>query len=274
MTRTITYTPLDTEQLVCGPHMPLFPSLSLDTPLDKPTAPGLIRNTAWLPSSALGLDGDHDSTSTSSNNCLPPYSPAMALDVVMPYPPVITPGQPVALGLVLRTPRALLDAAAAHEQHAHLLVTSLTVRLRRQTHGSIGLSERVDDTMWPLWAVHGSVPVLQETMDMNMDGTAARESATTTDDTEDGCKLLLLDIPTSAVVALQNQPGFWTCFASRLYSIEVTLGVALVANTVATGPFGRKKKRTVISETQYTKTATRVMVSDAPPDYEARCGEC
>ncbi|CAK7222186.1 hypothetical protein SCUCBS95973_004755 [Sporothrix curviconia] len=266
--QAINYVAPITEQLLCGPHMSLPPSseVQLAQPvagggpdLALPSTPKLIRSTAWLPSDKLGLDGTHADANTSAGSpgLLPPYSPAMTLEVAMPYPPVITPGQPIALGVVLRTPRAMLDAA--ERQNTHIQLSSLSVRLKRQTQGRIGQSLRVDDTAWPMWAIRGSVPILHEKVDMSWGATNPGDNEATTA----GNRLLL---SVSAAAAIDNQPGFWTCFASRAYSIEVSVGIT-AAPSKTPGSAGRKKSRQ--PPVQYAKTALRVMVSDPPPDYEA-----
>ncbi|CAK7231817.1 hypothetical protein SBRCBS47491_008058 [Sporothrix bragantina] len=266
--QSINYTPPVTEQLLCGPHMSLPSSpeiqpVGANLDYNSPSTLKLIRSTAWLPSEKLGLDDAHSDNNAGPPAFLPPYSPAMTLEVVMPYPPVITPGQPVALGFFLRTPRSVLDAA--DRQHSDLQLSSLSVRLRRHTQGSIGHSMRVDDTTWPMWAVHGSVPIRQEKVDMTWGlGSTGVDSEEPTSGNR-----LLLGVPAAA--AIQNKPGFWTCLASRVYSIEVSVGVTVVP--VKTEGSSVLKKSRAEPKVHYTKTAMRVMVSDPPPDYEAGAGD-
>ena len=72
-----------------------------------------------------------------------------------------------------------------------------------------------------------------------------------------------------ASAAITHQPGFWTCFASRTYSIEVSMGVAVVQMHMAQKVClkERKKSRKRL-EIQYARAAMSVMISDPPPDYE------
>ncbi|CAK7214597.1 hypothetical protein SEUCBS140593_002235 [Sporothrix eucalyptigena] len=256
----INYAPPVIDQLQYSQRLSLPPP-STDDSSDHglTTSLKLIRSTAWLPASKLGIDvsatGMEAKTThvpeTLPPGCLPPYSPAMTLEVVMPYPPVITPGQPVALGLFLRTPRALLDAVDS--QHSGLQLCSLSVRLRRQTQGRIGQSMRADDTAWPMWSVNGTVPIRQEKVDIAWGEGVSREG----DQETTNFNRMLMGVPAAA--AIHNQAGFYTCFASRVYSIEVSMGVTVAVD--------RQKSGT--PEIQYAKTAMQVMVSEPPPDYEA-----
>ena len=199
----------------------------------------LVRSTAWLPASQLGIDvcsapapkpRRQNSTGDSAPppGCLPAYTPSMTLEAVMPNLPVVTPGQPMPLSVFILTPRPLL-AASINSPSAQLVLRSLTVRLRRMTLARIGTSMRADDALWPLWSFDGNVPMHKETFD----------AASLPWDTMGG-------IP-SAV-----SPGFWSCFVSRSYSLEITMGVATQA-----------APRNV----EYAKTSIRVMVSEPPPAY-------
>lgn len=270
----ITYAPPITEQLLHGsaqPRQPLSPPSSPVSMLSNPTPETdrhqLIRSTAWLPASKLGIEDSTDAGTPTAKaqtllpGCLPPYSPAMTLEVVMPNPPVITPGQPVGLGLFLRTPHSLLDAVA--ETGSGLQLCSLSVRLRCQTQARIGAAMRVDETMWPIWSVRGSVPIRQEKVDIAC-GIGAKTNEG--DDNKSGVIL-----PPAAAAAMEGQPGFGTCFASRVYTLEVAMGVAVVsASASASAASAEKRKKTPVapSDIQYTKTAICVMVSEPPPDYE------
>ncbi|CAK7269817.1 hypothetical protein SEPCBS119000_003765 [Sporothrix epigloea] len=264
--QSITFAPSEAEQLLCGPYTPpsepqiqLLPS-SPCQPL--PATCKLIRSTAWLSSSTLGVDGSHSSNANvGPPGFLPPYSPAIRLDVVMPYPPVVTPGRTIALGLNLKTPRTVLDAA--NDKRACLQLSSLSIRLRRQTQGSIGKSLRVDDTIWPMWSMHGNVPIQQEKLNISWITAAAGDGEQTT-----AGNLLVLSVPASA--AILHQPGFWTCFASRTYSIEVSVGMTVVRMPTALDECPReKRKSSEQSQVQYARAAVRVMISDPPPDYGA-----
>ncbi|KAL1896316.1 hypothetical protein Sste5346_004700 [Sporothrix stenoceras] len=246
----------------------------------------LIRSTAWLPASKLGIEdyGIDTGAPTSKTQqqallpgCLPPYSPSMTLEAVMP--PVITPGQPVDLGLFLRTPRSVLNTVA--ETGGGLQLCSLSVRLRRQTQARIGASTRIDETTWPIWSVQGSMPIRQEKVDIacgnnsnnvHSESCSRRNSDISEDTTvesersEDSSnfgKMAGMNLPAACTAAIEGQPGFGTCFASRRYTLEVTMGVAVVSSTLTS-----KKPVVPASDIQYTKTAIRVMVSEPPPDYE------
>ncbi|OAA63725.1 chromosome condensation protein [Niveomyces insectorum RCEF 264] len=151
----------------------------------------LARSTAWLPSSTLKSVKRH----ILLPGCLPPYSPAMRLEAVMPHPPQITPGQALSLGLFIHTSRPFLD------EIGWVQLRSLTVRLRQQTVARVGASMRSDNKYWLVWSVKGTLPIRREKVDVS-------------------CWHDLVCIPASI------QPGFRSCFASRQYSIEVTMGVS------------------------------------------------
>ncbi|EPE05111.1 chromosome condensation protein [Ophiostoma piceae UAMH 11346] len=198
----------------------------------------LVRSTAWLPASTLNIDvcsapapkpRRQDSTGDSAPppGCLPAYTPSMTLEAVMPNLPIVTPGQPMPLSVFVLTPQPLL--AASITSGSQLVLRSLTVRLRRITLARIGTSMRADDALWPLWSFAGNVPIRDEKFD----------AASLAWDTMSG-------IP-SAVF-----PGFWSCFVSRSYSLEITMGVATQA-----------APRNV----EYATTSIRVMVSKPPPAY-------
>ncbi|CAK7265234.1 hypothetical protein SEPCBS57363_001480 [Sporothrix epigloea] len=178
----------------------------------------------------------------------------------MPYPAVVTPGQPIALYTTLKTPRAMLDAA--RQKHSFLQLSSLSIRLRRQTRGSIGKALRIDDTVWPIWAMHGNIPIQQEKLNILWATTTAGDA-----DEATAGNLLSLSVPASA--AIIHQPGFWTCFASRTYSIEVSVGMMLVRMPMAQkDSLKERMKSRERLEVQYARAAMRVMISDPPPDYE------
>ncbi|CAK7236344.1 hypothetical protein SCUCBS95973_009576 [Sporothrix curviconia] len=263
----ITYAPPVAEQLLYSSRpLPLTSSpVSILSDLSDGSAlePGhqLIRSTAWLPASKLGIE---DSISTADAfgtptdevqlalpDGLPAYSPAMTLEAIMPNPPAITPGQPPSLSLFLRTPRSLLDAVA--RTGSRLQLCSLSVRLRRKTQACIGAAKHVDDTTWVLWSVNGSVPVLQEKIDIATRGQGEAGG---------------IRLPTACAAAIQSQPGFGACFASRVYTLEVAMGVAVVpASSLSAEKEARRKAAVPADAIQHARTAIRVMVSEPPPDY-------
>ncbi|KJR89603.1 uncharacterized protein SPSK_06221 [Sporothrix schenckii 1099-18] len=306
--QSITYAPPITEQLLYGTAAPVQSirpvqarpptvSLPLSPPQSPPISPvsivsdplldahtdvtdttagarQLVRSTAWMPASKLGIEERSstdaaDAWAVKAQNppvlpgCLPAYSPAISLEMVMPNLPVITPGQPLDLGLFLRTPRSFLDTVA--DTGCTLQLCSLSVRLRRQIHAQIGAATRVDDTTWPLWSVKGSVPIRQEKVDIACGGSGGSSSSSHGDDNSSDDTAGGIHLPPATIAAIQGQPGFATCFASRVYTLEVSMGVAAV--TTSSTPPG-KKPVVPKAEIQYTKTALRVIVSEPPPDYE------
>ncbi|CAK7236909.1 hypothetical protein SBRCBS47491_009796 [Sporothrix bragantina] len=287
--QSINYAPPIAEQLLYGTQPSPLPPPPVTFLSDDPLLdPGhqLIHSTAWLPASKLGFeDSTDDASNTSASGMttpesrspilipdgLPAYSPAMTLEAVMPNPPTITLGQPVSLNLFLRTPRSLLDAVA--RTGGRLQLCSLSVRLRRKTQARIGVAKHVDDITWVLWSVNSNVPILQEKVDIacgSVDKDEQQDPRRKKGEGEAGG----LHLPESCASAIQGQPGFGACFASRTYTLEVAMGVAVVpASSLSAEKETRKKAIVPADAIQYTRTAIRVMVSEPPPGYDSHARE-
>ena len=191
----------------------------------------------------------------------------MTLEAVMPNPPTITPGQPVDLSLFLRTPQSLLDAVA--RTGSRLQLCSLSVRLRRRTQARIGAAKHCDDTTWVLWQVNGSVPICQEKLDIACGSVGNNNGAADDGATRQGeGKAGGVHLPAACAAAIQGQPGFGACFASRVYTLEVSMGVAAVPERET-----RKKAAISADAIQHTRTAICVMISEPPPGYKPNAGE-
>lgn len=122
----------------------LTPSTTSDTDVDTPAEPipnppnppnphraSLVSSATLVPCISLGSNKAAmglDPTATLVPGCLPPYSPAMALELVMPQPPVVSPGGNIALGVFLRTPKGLLEVDGTNSP---ICLRSIRVRLRR-----------------------------------------------------------------------------------------------------------------------------------------------
>lgn len=184
-------------------------------------------------------------------------------------PPIITPGRPVSLDLFLHTPRSILDAVAKTGRQLYLC--SVSVRLRRKTHAQIGEAKHVDDTAWVLWSVKSVITIQQEKMGIVCSNIGEDSSNQLTNPRIkcDEVETRGLNLPAACEAAVQGQPDFEVCFASRIYTIEVAMGIAVFPHSfVSTKREIDKITAGPDSKVQYTRTDIRVMISDPPPDYE------
>ncbi|CAK7266543.1 hypothetical protein SEPCBS119000_002084 [Sporothrix epigloea] len=271
--------PVNMQLLYCIPTLPAAsasPASAVPSDAALEPASQLIHNTAWLPASRLGIEcSTGDASDTFADDIrhtlpdgLPPYSPAMTLEAVMLNPPIITPGRPVDLDLFLHTPRSILDAVA--EADRQLYLCSVSVRLRRKTRAQIGADKHTDDATWVLWSVKEIVPVQQEKMGIVCSnvGADAKDRIHTSRNKKDEVAVRGVSLPAACVSAIQDQPGFDVCFASRVYTLEVAMGVVVLPASFL--PTKRETDKILSGSeygVQYTRTDIRVMISSPPPDY-------
>ncbi len=153
--------------------------------------PHLIRDIAMLPASRLGATTDLSPLP----GCLPPYSPALKLEVLMSYPPILTPGKACSLQMALSSSSSLVESVGAVQ------VRNTTVRLRSRTTSRISSFIRTDTSYRTMCSIVGDLPISQGR--------------------------LQLDCGVWQNYYIQaDVPSFESCLISRDYAIEVTVGVA------------------------------------------------
>lgn len=193
----------------------------------------LVCSMTWLPAGKLiGMDESETASGCQPPRSPPPYSPAIAFEIVLPYPPVLTPGECFVIGLFVRVPDSLVGKAVAR---------SLTVALHRTMTARVASSVRVDHAGWPVWSVRGRLPLQHKKVSIAC-GQAVDGST----------KLYGLRIPLS----VPARPGFISCSVSRVYFLHARMGVSVTGITgVST------------SDTHYAETSVDVDVSGPPPAY-------
>lgn len=152
-----------------------------------------VRNIAVLPASRLG--GSDFDCNELPPCCLPGYSPAVMLEVSMPYPPVICRGMKADLKIFVHSPDELTEVVGP------IQIRSITTRLRSTVTSRIGSSTRSDRMYKPIWHTIGSILVDREKFEVN---SGMWQNCSTP------------DVPLS----------FQAFAVSQTYAIEVILGVS------------------------------------------------
>jgi hypothetical protein len=164
--------------------------ISQDQVHDSVQRDGFVHSSAMLP--ANKLQGRQESFLLPG--LLPLYSPAVTLEMVLPSPPVLTPGGRMALQILIHAPRELMEDAG------NLQMQTITTRLRQETVARIGSSTRSSATNWSLWTMRGAVPIDRELLEVDCGSWHG---------------LLIPDVT----------PSFRSCFISQSYSLEVVAGI-------------------------------------------------
>ncbi len=129
---------------------PVRPMLLKSSPnLDLGRFPYLVRNVAMLPASRLGASTDLSLLP----GCLPPYSPALTLEVLMSHPPVLMPGKSCSLQISLCSSSSLVESVGPVQMR------NVIVRLRSRTKGRISSFVRADTSYRTMWSIIGNVPI-------------------------------------------------------------------------------------------------------------------
>jgi hypothetical protein len=148
-----------------------------------------------LPASRLGWP-DNGPCLTSTGR-LPAYSPALTLELLMPYPATLCIGRDTCLQIFIHAGSNLLDVVGP------LQLRSATARLRSTTTSRAGgAAVRTDVAYRSLWHSEGAVPIVCEKLKVDC-GVWKNSSG-------------LLGISTLS---------FDSCAISREYAVEVVLGI-------------------------------------------------
>ena len=156
--------------------------------------PECVRNTAMLPASSLGLPGDSPHE-VLPPHCLPAYSPALMLELIMPYPALLSRGTKPKLQTLVHCPSGLVKAVGA------VYIRSVTARLRSTTTSRIGSTSRTDTAYRPIWHATGVIPVDRQRFEVD-------------------CGVWQDCVPPDV------PPSFESCGVSQAYAVEVILGVS------------------------------------------------
>lgn len=95
---------------------------------------GSLSASKLFPKLYMGLEDGAVST-VRYREWLPPYTPALQLEVLLPSPPILTPGRPTPIQLILHTPPELLDGE-------NIYIRSVEAQLRSCIKAKVGLVTR------------------------------------------------------------------------------------------------------------------------------------
>lgn len=158
--------------------------------------PTLISSSAMLPASRLGGPDPDLVLDGVVPGCVPAYSPALTLEVLMPYPAILSRGGKATLQIIVHSSNDFSSVVGG------VNLRSITARLRGTTTSRIGSSTRTDMVYQPIWHTTGKVPIEREKFEV-------------------GCGVWQ-DCSLPGAVPL----SFQSCTVSQTYAVEVLLGVS------------------------------------------------
>jgi hypothetical protein len=96
-----------------------------------------------------------------SDECLPLYEPALQLEVLLPSPPIITPGRPTLIQLILHTPPELVAGE-------NIYIRSVEAQLESCIEAKVGLVTKTVTETQRGWNLQGLFCVNREHFDLNL----------------------------------------------------------------------------------------------------------
>ncbi len=171
-----------------------LPAAVLETYGGHP-CPELIQKVAMLPAGLLGWP-DKAVSCLSLAGCLPAYSPALTLEILMPYPGTLCIGRGTMLQIFLHASSNLLGAVGP------LQLRSAEAMLRSTTTSRVGSMLRTDVTYRSMWRSAGAVTIAQEKFKVDCG--------------------IWKDVQVPEFIGV----SFNSCAVSREYAVEVTLGIS------------------------------------------------
>lgn len=194
--------------------------------------PEFIHSTAMLPASRLGWRNSTAAPSLPGPECLPMYSPALMLEVLMPYPGILCVGRKTKLQIFVHTSGELLVAVEP------LQLRSVTVRLRTSTTsraGSAAAAARTDVSYRLTWHSTGVVPLVQEKLMVDCGVW------------QDG-----------GVPSMRS--SFRSCAVSQTHAVEVMLGIASQRQPQTQVRYSRPGAAVILQVASLTHAAVRCYV--------------
>lgn len=96
-----------------------------------------------------------------SDECLPQYEPTLQLELLLPSPPILTPGRPTKIRLILHTPSELVHSE-------NIYIRSVEAQLESCIEAKVGLVRKNVTETRSGWSLQGLFPVDREHFEVDL----------------------------------------------------------------------------------------------------------
>ncbi|KAH7200511.1 hypothetical protein DER44DRAFT_873561 [Fusarium oxysporum] len=134
------------------PSIPVLPTSNIGSLSASKLFPKLYK--------ALGNQGVSRIRSR-SDECLPQYEPTLQLEVLLPSPPILTPGTPTEMQLILHTPSELVASE-------NIYIRSVEAQLESCVEAKVGLVTKTVTETQSGWNLQGLFPVNREHFEVDL----------------------------------------------------------------------------------------------------------
>ncbi|CVK98840.1 uncharacterized protein FMAN_08410 [Fusarium mangiferae] len=134
------------------PSIPVLPSSNIGSISASKLFPKLYKALA-----SQGFSGIR----TRSDECLPQYEPTVQLELLLPSPPILTPGRPTEIQLILHTPSELVN-------NENIYIRSVEAQLESYVEAKIGLVVKTVAEARSGWNLQGLFPIDREHFEVDL----------------------------------------------------------------------------------------------------------
>ncbi|KAI7763594.1 hypothetical protein LZL87_010649 [Fusarium oxysporum] len=96
-----------------------------------------------------------------SDECLPQYEPTLQLEMLLPSPPILTPGRPMEIQLILHTPSELVASE-------NIYIRSVEAQLESCIEAKVGLATKTVSDLLSSWTLQGLFSVNREHFELEL----------------------------------------------------------------------------------------------------------
>lgn len=96
-----------------------------------------------------------------SDECLPQYEPTLQLELLLPSPPILTPGRPTEIQLILHTPSELINSE-------NIYIRSVEAQLESCIEAKVGLVRKTVTDKQTGWSLQGRFCVDRQNFELDL----------------------------------------------------------------------------------------------------------